>query len=232
MGRQILRPGLVLIVAALIVMGCSSHALPDDPLQAIVTINRNAAAVRSAHFRGDVIWIEDGGAENTMMVTEGDFEIRDASGQTVNWQMAVTTFLDNGQAMTMETVELNGENWARIFEGEWHQVPQEVSPPVDSFAVPTVAFQYLQRAKDVRRLDDENLNGIDCLHYVFTIEEVINSEGGVSGISDVWADKEHLFPRRQVIRSVAISKDLVLKSKMIWNYSKINEPIEIRAPQN
>ena len=103
------------------------------------------------------------------MVTEGAFEIRDASGQEVNWRIAVTTFLDNGQKMTMETVALNGEYWARFFEGEWRQVPQEVSPTGDGFAVPTIAFQYLERAKDVRRLDDEILDGLDCLHYVFTI---------------------------------------------------------------
>ena len=92
----------------------------------------------------------------------------------------------------------------------------------------------------------QNAKGIKSAHFTGSVIGIIESEGKTENAGmiidgdEVWADKEHLFLRRQIIRVETLADNLPeseadtlkIQAQMDWQYSKINEPIEIKAPQN
>ena len=264
MSRHILRLGFILVAVSLMTGSCGrKNDLPDDPLEALAAINQNAKEIKSAHFTGSVIGIieSEGKTENAGMIIDGDMVIKDGSKHIANMQMTVSALL-SGQITTVGMIVLDGKYWARYGSESWNQAPAELSPPMGNVDVPFVVIQYLEQAKNVKRLNDEIFNGVDCLHYGFTIDlkslaeqsmptpavnagqqsDSLVKEFVESGevTSEVWADKEHLFLRRQIIRVETLADNLPeseadtlkIQAQMDWQYSKINEPIEIKAPQN
>jgi len=137
---------LVLKLLAIAVFGaaCSAScnpAIPDDPEQAVRLIHENGAAIQSAHFKGEYRLLDedDLAVPNTGLFIEGDLKI--LASKTENRRMSVSTSL-GGLTMTAETIILSDEFWARVNNGEWHQVPEPFDPTNGMDLSPSVFYTW------------------------------------------------------------------------------------------
>lgn len=271
MNRYILRLVLFLIAASLILAGCgdgnggdedSSAALPSDPLEALKEINQAAQELKSTHFTMDVTMDVDAeGMSITMdMAVEGDMVMVGPSPDDVDMQMEMSMDM-LGQQVAIEMIAVDGEYWMREAGGSWQKEPAAAAGMTTGLGGdPTAALQYLEQARDVKRLGDEKVEGTDCYRFSFTMDAdalatpemlgQVTSGGQVTDeqarqmletavlAGEVWVGKEDLFPRREVIdMKFEISGlpglgDAAIKYDMQidMRFSKLNQPVEIKTP--
>jgi hypothetical protein len=239
-----------------------SGALPDDPFEALKAINQASMELKSAHFTMDMDMDMDiGGSSVTMVMTAvGDVEMTGPSPEDANMQMEMTISL-LGQTVKMELVAVNGQYWTREEGKSWQSMPATSASPFGGLGGdPTAALKYLEQAKDLKRLKDEKVDGVDCYHFSFVMDtetlatpEMLGQITGSGQLTaeqarkiletavleaEAWVGKEDLFLRRQVIdMTFEISGlpelgDTIVKYDMQIDlrFSQINEPVEIKAP--
>ncbi len=267
MNRYISRLSLFLLVLLLTLTSCrqeDSGNLPSDPLEAIKEISKAAMEMKSAHYTMDITMdMKVQGSTMTLeMDAQGDVEMKGISPEDANLQMeANVSFL--GQDIAMELVAVDGAYWMRQAGQSWEKMPADsINLAGGLGSDPAAALQYLEHAKNVKRLKDEKVDGVDCYRLSFAMDadalgtpEMLGQLTGGGQLTDeqakevlktaelegkVWAGKADLLPRRQMIAltfkvsglpglgDAAVNYDI----QMDIRFSKINEPVEIKAPSN
>ncbi len=252
-------------LVTLLLIGCggpkSQNQLPADPLEAIKQINQAAQTMKSAHFTMAVSMDMDlGDYQATMeMNTEGDIEIKSSMSDVnmaMNMNMAVL-----GQRLDAEMVLVDGQVWMRQDGGTWETLPAAQANLTGGLGNdPAALLTYLENAKDVRRLADEQLDGVDTYHYGFTLDaaalntqEMVQQLIGTAGLTseqaqmflesavmegEIWVGQADLLPRRQLVHMQFEIADLPGMEGTTIGYdmqvdmrlSKLNEPVEITPP--
>jgi len=267
MKRHVFRLRLCILAFFLVLAGCRSgrdapRQLPNDPLEALKEINSVAQGIKSAHFSMamTIDMTADDLDVNLELTSQGDVELRGPSPQDANMQMEMTLSV-LGQEIRTEMVIVNGAHWMRQGGQDWQKVPAaSVNLTGGLGGDPAAALRYLDQAKDVKRLDDEKIDGVDTYHFGFSMSaDVLDTPdllGQLTGAGQltneqakellesaalkgqVWVNKVDLFPRREMIdMAFEISSPLGLGEapvkynlQMDIGFSKINEPVEIQAP--
>jgi len=268
MNRHILRISLLALAALLILVGCgnkdsgSSSALPSDPVAALHEINKTTQAMQSAHISMDMTMDMDtqGFKVKIELDAQGEIEMKGFTPQDANMRLEMNMSM-LGQEVKMEMVALNGEYWMREGAGSWQNVPAEQANLAGSLGSdPTSALRYLENAKNVKKLKDEKVDGVDCYHFGFTMDadalgtaEMVGQLTGGGQLTEdqankiletavlegeVWAAKTDLLPRRQTmhmtfdISGLPGLGDTPVKYDMQVEikYTQINEPVTIQAP--
>jgi hypothetical protein len=201
-----------------------------------------------------------GSTVTMILTAEGDVEMVGTSPEDANMKMEMTvallgqtaeteTIAVNGELWTREA----GKSWEKV-------PAASVNPTSGLGGDPAAALRILEQAKSLEKLGDEVVDGVDCYHFSFVLDadalftpEVLEGLTGGSQLTDEqarkliesavlegesWLGKEDLFLRRQVsdmafeISGIPELGGAVAKYDM-WidmRFSKINEPVEIKAP--
>jgi hypothetical protein len=194
------------------------------------------------------------------MAAEGDFEMVGTSPEDANMSMEMTMSL-LGQTVEMDMITISGESWTREAGKGWEKMPPgSVNATGGLGGDPAAALRYLEQAKNLEKLNDEKVDGVDCHHYSYEMDadalytpEMLSQLTGDAQLTDaqardmlesaelkgeVWVGKEDLFPRRQLIDTTFDISGLpglegvTVKYDMQidMRFSQINEPVEIKAP--
>ncbi len=270
MSRTMFRWVLFVMMFSLFVWGCgekkstSGIQLPSDPVEALKEINKTGQTLTSAHFTMDITMDMDAQGFNVTleMDAEGDVEMKGPTPADANMSMTMNMSM-LGQDIKMEMVALNGEFWMREGDGSWQKVPASQANLTGGLGGdPAAALRYLENAKNVKKLGDEKVDGVDCYRFSFTMDadalgtpEMLGQLMGtgvmtgeqaqkmletavVEGV--VWVGRADLYPRRQTmdmtfdIAGLPGLGDATVKYDMQIDikFSKINEPVQITAPTN
>lgn len=268
MNRHLCRLVLIALVV-LVLVACGKKddtggKLPSDPVEALQEISKTGQNLKSAHFTMDVAMDMDAeGFQVAMeMDAEGDVEMKGPSPDDANMSMTMNLSM-LGQKVSMDMVMLDGQVWMRESGGTWQPVPADQANLTSGLGSdPTTFLRYLDNAKDVKRLKDEKIDGVDTFHYGFTMDadalstaEMLGQLSGTGQLTEqqaqdalesavlegeVWVGKEDLFARRQTVNmQFSVSGlpglgDATVKYDMQvdMKFSKLNEPVEIQAPTN
>lgn len=260
--------GFCMLAVSLVLAGCNSRdaslQLPNDALEALQEINNVAQGIKSAHFTM-LMTIEMAAEDldvNLELTSQGDVELRGPSPQDANMQMEMTLSV-LGQEIRTEMVTVNGAHWMRQEGQDWQKVPAaSVNLTGGLGGDPAAALRYLNRAKEVKRLNDDKIDGVDTYHFGFSMNadvldtpDLLGQLTSAGQLTDeqakellesavlkgqVWVNKADLLPRREMIdMAFEISSPLGLGEaavkynlQMDIGFSKINEPVKIQAPSS
>jgi hypothetical protein len=126
------------------------------------------------------------------------------------------------------------------FPGE--QSWTDVSGEIGSYIVTTPIEQFRLRdlAENLVKLDNEDVDGINCFHIRFDMNmneyfKMIESKNSgeandFSGVIDIWAGKDDLLFRQTVIEVKYEVSGYTLKFKEKWKFYDYNEPVELPKP--
>ena len=185
---------LVLVIPmSILLAGCGGPSAE----QVLKDSMRASKEVKTAHFEMEEVTklprapITQGqvGKQDYVQKSKGEYDLR-----TGDFKVSTTVL-----GMTITALQVDKKQYWQI-AGNWYEVPQavQITPPL---AQALSVSQYVKYFKDIRKLPDKKIDGVDCYH----VEAVPNMKDIVKqpGITDLLKD-----PSGKQIRTIDELKEL------------------------